>query len=40
MGCGMRHLVAGHSIILYRIESEAMRFVRDLHDRRRLRVDG
>ncbi|TVS15948.1 MAG: type II toxin-antitoxin system RelE/ParE family toxin [Gammaproteobacteria bacterium] len=40
IGRGMRHLVAGHYMILYRIESEIICVVRVLHDRRRLRIDG
>ncbi|MCC5872856.1 MAG: type II toxin-antitoxin system RelE/ParE family toxin [Gammaproteobacteria bacterium] len=40
IGRGMRHLVAGHYIILYRVESEFIRVVRVLHGRRRLRIDG
>lgn len=40
MGSGMRHLVAGHFIILYRLERETIRVVRVLHGKRRLRIDG
>lgn len=39
IGRGMRHLVAGPYIILYRVESEGIRVVRVLHGRRRLQVD-
>lgn len=40
IGRGTGHLVAGHYIILYRVEAERIRVVRALHGWRRLRIDS